>query len=166
MMKHEFTFSQSPSEERKCGELNQLIDLGTCGVHTTHIAFKQKLQIGNTKNWCHLWAEYSMKHLVGVLITKLLLMLQRRSTSCNILFTGGLKMMLQKSKGDMVKNYWSSILLATIMQKQTAWASKTWSQHQLWSFMQGCQKLSCSSQTFIFRGNWQKNKLISGSFPN
>ena len=50
MMKHEFTFYQSPSEKRKGGELNQLIDLGTCGVHTTHIAFKQKLQIGNTKN--------------------------------------------------------------------------------------------------------------------
>ena len=65
-MKHEFTFYQSPSEKHKGGELNQLIDLGTCGVHTTHIAFKQKLQIGNTKNWCHLWAEYSMKHLVGV----------------------------------------------------------------------------------------------------
>ena len=51
MMKHEFTFYQSPSEKRKGGELNQLIYLGTCGVHTTHIAFfKQKLQIGNTKN--------------------------------------------------------------------------------------------------------------------
>ena len=58
----------------------------------------------------------------------------------------------------MVKHYWSSILLVTITQKQTAWARKTWSQHQLWSFMPGCERLSCSSQASI---SWEVAKQLT-----
>ena len=38
--KREFTFSQSPYRNVKDEELNQLIDLGTCGLHTANNAFK------------------------------------------------------------------------------------------------------------------------------
>ena len=38
--KREFTFSQSPYRNAKDEELNQLIDLGTCGLHTANNAFK------------------------------------------------------------------------------------------------------------------------------
>ena len=44
------------TEKHKDEELNQIIDLGTCGLHTANNAFKygEKFQTGNSKNLCHL----------------------------------------------------------------------------------------------------------------
>ena len=78
------------TEKCKDEELSQLTGVGTCDFHTGHNAksMEKKLQIRNSKNGCHLWAKYSMKDLEGMLITKLLPMLRRRITSCNLLLTG------------------------------------------------------------------------------
>ena len=40
------------TEKHKDEELNQVTDLGTCGLHTVYNAFKQekKVQVGNSKN--------------------------------------------------------------------------------------------------------------------
>ena len=105
------------TEKCKDEELSQLTGVGTCDFHTGHNAksMEKKLQIRNSKNWCHLWAKYSMKDLEGMLITKLLPMLRRRITSCNFYSQVSRKWCgCEKSKGDMVKSYWSSILVATI----------------------------------------------------
>ena len=139
--------------------------MGTCGLHTAHNDFKHVEKTSDCTT--HLWPKYSMKHLESALATNLLPKLWRSITPCNLSLTGGWKVMwLQKSKSDMVKNYWSSFLLAKSIQKQRVWAEKTGSQHELESFMQGCERLSCFSQTSIFSGSCQTIKLIFGSLPN
>ena len=95
-------FLKVRTEKHKNEELSQLIDLGTCGLHTAHNAFKHgdKSFRLTTQKKMYLWAKYSMKHLKGVLITKLLSTLRRMITPCNLLLTGVWKMIwLQKKQG-------------------------------------------------------------------
>ena len=162
-----YIFLKVLTEKRNNEELNQLIDMGACG-NNSHNAFKhgEKDLYWQLKKPT-LWAKYSMKYLEGV-----------RLQNCywhygegllhGICYSqvGGKWCGCEKSKADMTNNYWSSSSLSTVTQKQTALARKTFSQHQLWSFMQGCERLSCASQTSFFRGSNQKIKWYSGSFPN
>ena len=61
-----------------------------CTLHIMLLSMEKKNQIGNSKNWCHLCAKYSMKHLEGLSITELLLTLQRRITPIQfVIWMGG-----------------------------------------------------------------------------
>ena len=95
-------FLKVRTEKRKDEELSQLIDLGTCGLHATHNAFKYGEKASDwqlKKNWCHLWAKYPMKHLEGVLMTELLPTQRRKITPCTMYDSGGWKRVwLQKKQ--------------------------------------------------------------------
>ena len=101
-----------------------------CTVHTMLLSMEKKLQISNSKNdviyqqnipwsiWKACWSQNCYQRYGEGLPHGIYY-----SQVC------GKRFGCKKSKGDMVKNYWSSILFSKITQKQTGWARKTWSQN-------------------------------------
>ena len=124
-------FLKALTEKCKDEELNQLIGLGTCDLHTTYYAFKhgEKLLIGNSKNDVIYeqnipWGTWKAFTVTGA---------TEKDYPMQFITNRWVEIDLVVKKAKVIWS--SSILLATITQKQTAWDRKTWSQHQLWPFM-------------------------------
>ena len=84
-------FLKALTEKRKDEELSQLIDLGTCDLHTAYYAFKHGEK---ASDWQLKKLMSSMRKISREAPGRRLLLpaLRRRITLCNLLLTGGWKM--------------------------------------------------------------------------